>query len=93
VGRILRLTERFQFSRQLLIQPRTLPAAALAATLGRLLNAQPPGPLDTRTLFPSVGIVWVRRVPGLPLWLYYSFNDVELTMHDIRNREPIAIDD
>jgi hypothetical protein len=93
VGRILRLTERFHFSRQFLVPPRTLPAAALAATLGRLLNGPLPGPLDPRTLFPSVGVVWVRRIPGLTLWLYYSFDDAELTVHDLRNREPITIDD
>jgi hypothetical protein len=93
VGRILRLTERYHFSAQFFVQPRTLPAAALAATLGRILNGLLPGPLDTCALFPPVGAVWVRRVLGQALWLYYDFDDVELTVHDVRNREPILLDD
>ena len=92
VRRLLRLTDRFFFQRSLLVPPRTLPASALAATLGRLLDAELPGPLDFRAMMPS-GEVWVRRVPGASLWLYYTFEADELTVWSLNNREPIRIDD
>jgi hypothetical protein len=91
VGRILRLSERFQFSRQLLVRPRTLPAAALAASLGRLISAPLPGALDFRAMMPQ-GEVWVRQVPGLSLWLYFTFTADEITVLDLRSIEPIRID-
>jgi hypothetical protein len=50
-----------------------------------------PGALDFRALTPA-GPVWVRQVPGLSLWLYFSFDDRDLTIHDLRSIEPIAID-
>ncbi len=90
--RLLRLTDRFLFQRGLLVQPRTLPASALAATLGRLLDGGLPGPLDFRAMMP-VGEVWVRRVPGVALWIYYTFSDDQLTVFSLNNREPIRIDD
>jgi hypothetical protein len=90
--RLLRLTDRFFFQRSLLVAPRTLPAAALAATLGRLLDGALPGPMDFRTAVPDVDTAWVRRVPGASLWVYYSFTDDELTVWSLNNREPITTD-
>lgn len=91
MGRILRLSERFQFSRQLLVRPRTLPAAALAASLGRLIGAPLPGPLDFKAMMPQ-GEVWVRQIPGLSLWLYFTFDEGGITVLDLRSIEPIRID-
>ena len=91
--RLLRLTDRFFFQRSLLVTPRTLPASALAATLGRLLDGVLPGPLDFKTAMPVVDEAWVRRVPGSSLWLYYTFDENELIVWSLNNREPIRTDE
>jgi hypothetical protein len=91
LGRVLRLSDRFQASRRALIVPRTLPAAALGATLGRLAVGSLPGPLDFEALIPPVGVAWVRRVPG-SLWLFYRFDDAEVEVLAMTNVEPVRVD-
>ena len=91
--RVLRLTDRFFLDRSLLVTPRTLPAAALAATLGRLLDGALPGPLDLPTLIPAAGEGWARRVPGASLWIYYTFTGDALTIHALGRSDPIRIDE
>ncbi len=91
MGRLLRLTDRFQFDRSMFVQPRTPLAAGLAATLGRLLGGLLPGPLDFEAVLP-IGKVWVRRVPAASLWIYYDFTDTEVTVYSLDTREPIHLD-
>jgi hypothetical protein len=91
LGRIIRLSERFQASRRALIVPRTLLAATLGATLARLVAGPLPGPLDFEALMPPVGVALVRRMPG-SLWLFYRFDDREVEALALTNVEPVQVD-
>ena len=38
------------------------------------------------------GEVWVRQIPGLSHWLYFTFDEGEITVLDLWSIEPIRID-
>ena len=90
--RALRLTRRFFRSRRHLIVPGTLPAAALAGTLARLMAGPLPKPHDFEALAPIVGVAWVRRVPNLDLWVFFRFDDLEVTVLAVTSRPPVRVE-
>jgi hypothetical protein len=92
VRRALRLTELFFWTRQRLVAPRKLPAAVLAATLGRLMTGPLPGPQDFEALAPVFGVAWVRRVAGLDLWVFFRFDEIEVTVLSVTSRPPVRVE-
>ena len=89
--RALRLTELFFWSRRRLVMPRTLPAAALAATLGRLMSGPLPKPQDFEALAPVIGVAWARRVADLDLWVFFRFDDDEVVIVGLTARPPVRV--
>ena len=47
-----------------------------------------PGPHDTLALIPPVTAVYVRRAPGLALWVWYTATDAFLVLHALTDRAP-----
>ena len=89
-NRVLRLSAKFHRTRRLLAQPGSPAAAALAATIARLLAADLPAPQDAYTMIaPPVIGYWFRRVPGCNLWVLYSFDDEQLTLRSLTDEPPI----
>ena len=72
--------------------PRTLPAAALAATLGRLMTGPLPKPQDFEALAPVIGVAWARRVADLDLWVFFRFDDDEVTIIGLTARPPTRVE-
>ncbi len=75
----------------MLVMPGTPQAVALARAVRELFADPQPGPLDFRAMLP-IGAVWVRRVPGAALWIYFDIGTDELTLYSLNNREPIRMD-
>lgn len=92
MGRILKLTDRFQASRKALVAPRSLTMAALGATLGRLINGKLPTSHDFEALLPPVGVAWARRVPGVQLWVFFTFDANEVTILAMTEQEPVPVE-
>jgi hypothetical protein len=75
------------------VVPRTAPAAALAATLARLMTGDLPKPQDFEALAPVIGTAWVRRVPGHDLWIFFRFDAVEVTVVSLTTRSPVRVEE
>jgi hypothetical protein len=64
---------------------------ALSDLIRAMLSAELPGP-DREALMPPVVRYWFRRVPGHNLWLWYAFDDADLTLVSLTNIPPVPID-
>jgi hypothetical protein len=53
-----------------------------------------PGQTDFEALLPfGVGVAWARQVRGFQLWVLYRFDDREVTLRALADREPVRVDE
>ncbi len=90
--RIPRLTGRFNRRRQALGLASGAEAVVLARTIGALAHGPLPGPADFETLVPPVQRVWVRRIAGLNLWVFYTFDDSVVSLVHVADKPPVPAD-
>lgn len=91
-SRVLSIAQAFHRARGRLVTPSTPAAQGLAATIGRLLTSDLPGPQDCETLVPPVRRYWVRRVVGCNVWVLYTFTDDSLVLRTLVSSPPIPLD-
>lgn len=74
---------------------RPSPRADAVARTARALAAasELPGPGDYESTTHPVGRAWVRRVAGRNLWLWYRFNDDEVTLVTVTTDPPVPLDE
>ena len=67
---------------------------AVGRTVSALTSADElPGPADFEAREKPVGRAWVRRVAGRNLWLWYRFNDEEVSLLTLTTEPPVPLDD
>ena len=65
---------------------------AVARTVHALTTADHlPGPSDFAAIAKPVGRAWVRRVTGRNIWLWYRFNDAEVTLLTVTIEPPLPL--
>lgn len=82
-SRLLRIKRSYLLAchRRLQIAPGSPRAKRLAATVAALLaDASLPGPQDVPTIIPPGLAVYVRRVPGDNLWVWFKLTVGELVL-------------
>ncbi|HTM45133.1 MAG TPA: hypothetical protein VL137_09280 [Polyangiaceae bacterium] len=90
-ARILRLTERFNLAVRRHGATSGTPAGrALASLLVTMQSGDLPGP-DTEAMMPPVARYYFRRLSGFNLWLFYSFDDSQLTAISLTTNPPIPL--
>jgi hypothetical protein len=74
------------------VRPGTPRAQLLKRALDELSEAEAlPGPDDYRTGIPPVMTAWVRPIPRVSLWVYYSFDESKVVVSLVRDSPPEAI--
>jgi Txe/YoeB family toxin of Txe-Axe toxin-antitoxin module len=91
LARIIRLTPGYlrTFRRLKLDRSR----AALATVVSSLGRDELPGPADFEAIMPKTLRVWVRRVPGGNLWVYYLFDANEVKVLTVTGVPPVPLDE
>jgi hypothetical protein len=63
--------------------------AKVSACVRALMNApELPGPADVATIIPPTRAAYVRQVPGLALWIWYSATPEVLTLYLLADAPP-----
>jgi hypothetical protein len=92
VGRRLRLTHGYARSFSRLSATWTEPARrGLRATVNALSVEALPGPLDYEVAIPPTRRAWVRRVPNCNLWVFYTFDDVDVRVVALTATPPVPL--
>jgi hypothetical protein len=92
VARRTRVTTWYarQFGR--LIEFGSERSLAVARTVHTLTETEHlPGPSDFAAIAKPVGRAWVRRVGGLNIWLWYRFDDAEVTLLTVTTEPPLPL--
>jgi hypothetical protein len=64
-------------------------SAALGSAIASLMSDPLPGPDDFETFMPPVSPrYWCRPVRGFALWIYFAFDDAEVSVITLANRAP-----
>lgn len=67
-------------------------ARRLGATIRAICEAgELPGPQDQDVPIPPIAKAYVRRVPGMNLWLYYDLRGEEVVILWVRQAPPVPI--
>jgi hypothetical protein len=69
--------------------------AAVGKLLGRLTSEPLPGAEDFEALLYPVGIAWVRQVPvpERSLWVVFRFDEHEVAVLVVVDREPVSVEE
>lgn len=66
-------------------------ASALGTTIRSLAVGPLPGPADIEVGVPPVRTAWSRRVAGMNLWIYYSWDDARVFVLTVVTSPPVPI--
>jgi len=93
VARRIRLTTWYLRKVASVVSPAARRADAVGRTI-RALAAQNdlPGATDYEAEMKPIGRAWVRRISDRNLWLWYRFNDEELTLIAVTTEPLVPID-